>query len=256
MDLTLLCSRPRSLGVQEDRLSMTLRIAGVSEAEVVFAPARLLRDVERWREGKTVFNTTAGRFETPRAIYERSGHVRATLVASDIAALEPLVQRLEASGYQALQSRIRVLRAENNRLTSTMNENRIHYQLLRNHGYDEHSPECLELVRRQNSLGHQLDQVSVAISAWLAMESQLLESIRKHGPTREVPCTDRELRQHIEQHLARSGLNTAAPPPIPDELWLGGGDIRMGLPDNTRSTDRSADKTSPGHDHECHRPVL
>ena len=156
----------------------------------------------------------------------------------------------------ALQSRIRVLRAENNRLTSTMNENRIHYQLLRNHGYDEHSPECLELVRRQNSLGRELEELSAAISAWLAMESQLLESIRKHGPTREVPCTDRELRQNIERHLTRSGLNTAAPPPIPDELWVGGGDLRMGLPDNTRSTDRSADKTGPGHDHGCHRPVL
>jgi hypothetical protein len=97
--LTVQFTRPRSPGVQEDRLSMTMVIAGISEAEVVFAPTRLLRDVERWREGKVLFNTTAGRFETPRAIYERSGHVRATIVASDVAALEPLVRRLEAAGY-------------------------------------------------------------------------------------------------------------------------------------------------------------
>jgi len=161
-----------------------------------------------------------------------------------------------AALLHSLQSRMRALRAERNRLTSAMNENRIHYQLLRNHSYDEHSPECLELVRRQNSLGHQLDQLSAAISAWLPMESQLMESIRNHGPTSEVPGLDRELRQNIERHLTRSGLNAAPSAPIPDELWVGGGDLRMGLPENTRSTEPAADKTGPGHDHGCHSPTL
>jgi hypothetical protein len=161
-----------------------------------------------------------------------------------------------AALLDSLQSRVRALRAENNRLTSVMNENRIHYQLLRNHGYDEHSPECLELVRRQNSLVRQLDDISAAISTWLPLESQLMESIRNHGSTSEMPGMDLELLQTIERHLTRSGWNVAAPAPIPDELWVGGGDLRMGLPETTRSTEPSADKTRTGMTTDVTAPTL
>jgi hypothetical protein len=92
--------RTKRLAAAEPALALPVRVVGLTAGGQGFTDLELLHGVALWQQGKAVYSDETRRFATPAEIYERSGHVRCNLHATDLNAVAPLVARLESLGYR------------------------------------------------------------------------------------------------------------------------------------------------------------
>jgi hypothetical protein len=82
----------------------TLRVVGLAEGSVAFASVDVVTQLLLWTQDKVIYNEAIRSFETPVAIYTRSGHIRCNIHATEPDTVAPVVAALESMGYRTQHS--------------------------------------------------------------------------------------------------------------------------------------------------------
>ena len=81
------------------RIDLQVTVVGASRNSRGYISRSLLDDVHLWLDEQLVYNHDLGRFEDPIVLAEQNGIARCTVHMDGIESLEPLVRKLESSGY-------------------------------------------------------------------------------------------------------------------------------------------------------------
>jgi hypothetical protein len=98
--LQLTFNRVSTTAFGDPPIELTFNVVGLHEGSDVFVNPDLVRGVRAWRQREAIYNQEASRFESPRVVYDRVGHVRAKFHARSANEVEQLVQQLEQRGYR------------------------------------------------------------------------------------------------------------------------------------------------------------
>jgi len=86
-----------------NQLVLSFKVVGVyqdSSDSGLLANDSMVRNASLWRSHQVFWNHDEHRFERPSQVYERQGHVRATVIAHEVKNLDTLVQDLDQQGYR------------------------------------------------------------------------------------------------------------------------------------------------------------
>ena len=81
-------------------LDLPLRVVGLAESETAFASSDFVTRLALWGQDKVVYNEATSTFATPVEAYQRNGHVRCNVNATEPATVATVVAKLENMGYR------------------------------------------------------------------------------------------------------------------------------------------------------------
>ena len=87
-----------------NQLILSFKVVGVyhgTSNSSIIANGQMVKNIHLWESHKVLWNTDEGCFEIPEEIYDRQGHVRATVIACDAKDLEELTTKFDNEGYRS-----------------------------------------------------------------------------------------------------------------------------------------------------------
>ena len=117
-----------------------------------------------------------------------------------------------------IRDQIRFFQDEKEKVMRVDKEDLVHYNLLKQRGYEDSSPECHKILERQRKNKGYITKLNSTIKEALDLKQKLIEAINRTNPDGKRIELDHQLRSNVRRYLNKLDLEKQKSIIIPDDF--------------------------------------